>query len=59
VVVGDFNTPLSTKIGYPDQKEKNQRNLRIKGKYRSNIPGTPLQSIPSCNSTIYILLSSP
>jgi hypothetical protein len=50
VVVGDFNTPLSTTDRSSTQKinteilERNERDLL---------------SIPSCNSRLYILLSSP
>jgi hypothetical protein len=57
-VVEDFNTTLSL-IDRSSRQKNQQRNLRIEWHQRSQGPDRCLQNIPSCNSTMYSLLSSP
>jgi hypothetical protein len=54
VVVGDFNTHLSP-TDRSSKKKSQKEYSRMEWHCRSNGPDRCLQSILSCNSTIYIL----
>jgi hypothetical protein len=59
MVVGDFNTPLSpTDKSFRQKNKKTKKILELKGTI-DLMDLTCLQNIPSCNSTIYVLLNIP
>jgi hypothetical protein len=60
VVVGDINIPVSTTDRSSRQKKKKTQNNKeiLEPNDTTDLMGL-IQSIPSCNSTIHILLRSP